>query len=804
MHGLASDLRLAMRMLARRPGVSLLAILTLAVGIGATTAIFSVVDPVLFRGLPYPNADRIAMVWERGLDGQPSNTTFATYSDMVERNHWFSAIALVRDWRPTLMGRGEPEQIEGQRVSSTWLRVLGIHPALGRDFRAEEDSPSGERVVMVSQALWRRRFASDPSIIGKQISLDEIPHTVIGVLPADFENVLEPTAQIFAPLRYSAALSYACRSCRHLRAVARLANGVTRAQAVRDMNQLSAQLVQEHPTDYPVAGMFVTPLREQITRSVRPALIGTLAAVALLLVIACANVMSLLLARAVQREGEFAIRAALGAARPRVLRQLLAESLVLAAIGGACGVLVAHLALKLLVLLGPSDLPRLDEIRVDGRVLLFSLGITALTGIVSGLAPAFHAMRRDLQSSIRRAGRGSGRPARRTRQTLVVTEIALALVLLVAAGLLFRSLGRLLDVNPGVQTAHVLTMELTPTGKRFNNDTVTRAFFTETMRAVRAIPGVQRAALVSQLPLGGNMDRYGVHIESKPLANEEQAPSADRYAVSSDYLETMGIPVIHGRGLRPSDDENAPDVVVINETFAKRTWPGADPIGERVKVGGTDGPWRSIVGVVGDVHQESLDADLTEQVYLPEAQWPYADGAMELVVRTRGEPSAMSGAIRAAVQGTSRDAVITKVATMERVLAASTARRRFAMELFEAFAGVALLLAAAGIYGVLSGTVSERSREIGIRAALGATRRDILRLVVQQGLRLAATGIAIGAVVALAGMRLIRGLLYGVGASDPVTFVAVMALLFAVALAACWLPAWRAARLDPVMTLRSE
>ena len=475
MHGLASDLRLALRMLARRPGVSILAILTLAVGIGATTAIFSVVDPVLFRGLPYPNADRIAMIWERGLDGLPSNTTFATYTDMVERNHSFSAIALVRDWQPTLMGKGEPEQIAGQRVSSTWLRVLGIHPTLGRDFRPEEDSPSGERVVMVSQALWRRRFASDPAIIGKQISLDEIPHTVIGVLPADFENVLEPTAQIFAPLRYSAALPYACRSCRHLRAVARLANGVSNTQAVRDMNQLSAQLVQEHPTDYPVAGMFVTPLREQITRFVRPALIGTLAAVALLLVIACANVMvsCSLVPCSARASSRFVRRSG---PRPRMLRQLLAESLVLAAIGGACGVLVAHLALKLLVLLGPSDLPRLNEISVNGRVLFFSLGITAATGIVSGLAPAFHAMRRDLQSSIRRAGRGSGRPAQRTRQILVVTEIALALVLLVAAGLLFRSLGRLLDVSPGVRAANVLTMELTPTGKRFNNDTVTRAF----------------------------------------------------------------------------------------------------------------------------------------------------------------------------------------------------------------------------------------------------------------------------------------------------------------------------------------
>ena len=805
MANLLADLRHTLRLLGRAPAFTLIAVVTLALGIGATTAIFSVVNPVLFEPLPYPHSDRVVMVWERDLDGAASNTSFATYADVAQENRSLEAIAAVREWQATITGRAEPERLTGQRVSSTFFAVLGVAPALGHDFTAAEDVRNGARVVILSDGLWRRRFGGDSTIVGRQITLNGLPYAVVGIMPASFENVLDPTVQLWAPLQYDESLPYACRTCRHLRAVARLLPGVSVHQAAADMNAISRRLVLEHPTEYARAGMLVAPLRDQITRSVRPALVAVLGAVTLLLLIACSNVSNLLLARGVQRQGEFSLRAALGATGARLIRQLVTESLVLAAAGGALGVIVAEVGVRALIAMSPPGLPRLHAIGVNGPVLAFTLAVTLVVGLLFGLAPAIHAARTNLHHGIQQGARRTAGTARITRAVLVVSEVALALMLLVGAGLLMRSLGRLLAVTPGFDPTRLLTMQIQTSGPRFDNDTVTHAFFDRVLAAVRQVPGVEAAALVSQLPLSEDFDMYGVHAELRRRANPEQDPSAFRYAVSPGYVETMRIAVRRGRAFTDRDRAGAPPVVLINETFARREWPGQDPIGQRVRLGSaTDGPWRTVVGVVADVKQISLAAEQPNAVYVPESQWPYADGSLSLVVRARGEPAALTSTVRRTIWSVDKDQAITRIATMDELIAASAAQRRFAFTLFELFSITALLLAAAGIYGVLSGTVAERLREIGVRSALGATRRDILTMVLREGLGLAALGIVLGGVGALALSRVMSALLFDVSSMDPLTYAGVAGVLAVAAVAACWIPAERAARVDPAVTLRAE
>ena len=805
MANLLADLRHTLRLLGRAPAFTLIAVVTLALGIGATTAIFSVVNPVLFEPLPYPHSDRVVMVWERDLDGAASNTSFATYADVAQENRSFEAIAAVREWQATITGRAEPERLTGQRVSSTFFAVLGVAPALGHDFTAAEDVRDGARVVILSDGLWRRRFGGDSTIVGRQITLNGLPYVVVGIMPASFENVLDPTTQLWAPLQYDASLPYACRTCRHLRAVARLLPGVSAHQAAADVNAISRRLVLEYPTDFARAGMLVVPLRDQITRGVRPALVAVLGAVTLLLLIACSNVTNLLLARGVQRQGEFSLRAALGATGARLIRQLVTESLVLAAAGGALGVIVAEVGVRALIAMSPPGLPRLHAIGVNGPVLAFTLAVTLVVGLLFGLAPAIHAARTNLQHGIQRGARRTAGTARITRAMLVVSEVALALMLLVGAGLLMRSLGRLLAVTPGFDPTRLLTMQIQTSGPRFDNDTVTHAFFDRVLQSVRQVPGVEAAALVSQLPLSEDFDMYGVHPELRRRANPAQDPSAFRYAVSPGYVETMRIPVRRGRAFTDRDRAGAPPVVLINETFARREWPGQDPIGQRVRLGSaTDGPWRTVVGVVADVKQISLAAEQPNAVYVPESQWPYADGSLSLVVRARGEPAALTSTVRRTIWSVDKDQAITRIATMDELIAASAAQRRFAFTLFELFSITALLLAAAGIYGVLSGTVAERLREIGVRSALGATRRDILTMVLREGLGLAALGIVLGGVGALALSRVMSALLFDVSSMDPLTYAGVAGVLVVAAVAACWIPAERAARVDPAVTRRAE
>jgi len=803
-----SDLRHAGRRLRLAPGFTVVCVITLALGIGASTAIFSAVNPILFEPLPYPDARRVMMLWDYGVDGGRIDVTFGTYREIVQRSRSFEAIGVMRLWQPTITGAAEPERLEGQRVSVGYFRALGVLPILGRDFEAADDRVNGPNVVILGDGLWRRRFAGDAAIVGRQITLNDALFTVVGVMPRAFESVLSPTAEIWAPLQYDASLPAQGREWgHHLRMVGRVRAGVPAEQAARELDAIARTPLPEFPR-VPWAslrnGFFVDPLQADVTRGVKPALVAVLGAVILLLAIACVNVTNLLLARGAQRRGEFAMRAALGAGRSRIVRQLLAESLLLAALGGGVGIAVARLGVAALVALMPPGLPRANAIAVDGTVLAFAVAITTLIGLAVGLIPAVHASRTDPHAGIQHTSRGSTRGHRVTRRALVVVEVALALVLLVSAGLLVRSLQRLFAVAPGFNPSHVLSMQVQIAGRRFTNNLGAVHQFVDTaVDAVRQVPGVDAAAFTSQLPLSGDYVKYGVQWESVPVdPNEDQ--SALRYGVTPGYFDAMGIPLRHGRFLDARDTPDAPPAAVINESFARRKFPGRDPIGQRAHIGDTSKPWFTIVGVVGDIRQTSLAVGVGDAAYTTTAQWPYLDNPLWLIVRAGGDAAAMAPAIRRAIWSVDKDQPIVRVATLDALVAASAAERRFALILFEAFALVALVLAATGIYGVLAGSVAERTREIGVRSALGASRRDILGLVLGQGLALTAVGIAIGLTGAAAATSTLATLLFGVSRLDPATYLTMIALLLAVSAISCWIPAWRAARVDPSLTLRSE
>jgi putative ABC transport system permease protein len=797
------DLQIAARLLRRSPGFTFASVLTLGLAIGATTAIFSVIEPVLLRPLPYPAPDKLMLIWERNPDGTRDNVGFATFRDIVAQSRTLERAAAIGDWQPTLSDHGEPERLQGDRVSWTYFRTLGVRPALGRDFTAEEDQPGNNQVVILSYGLWQRRYGADTSIIGNAISIDGKPMTVVGVMPASFDNALTPTAKVWRALGYLNQ-PFACRTCHHLRMLARIRPDVTQEAAQTELDGIQARLVKAYPKDYASVGMLVGRVQDEITLGTRPALLALAGAVLLVLLIAVANVVSLQLARAMRRAEEFAVRGAVGASRSRMVRQLLTEGLLLSFLGGAAGLFVVFLTLPLLVARLPQALPRLSAIHVDVGALSVVMGIVLLLAMVMGLAPA-RGRFGDLSLALRSGRRLSGTANHATRATLVVGEVALAVMLLVSAGLLGRSLVRLLGMNAGFDTTHMLTLEINSTGAKYPNDTSVFEYHDRVREAVGALPGVSSVAVANQLPLGGNMDMYGVIDADNVPANPELVPSGDRYAVSTNYLRTMRIPLLAGRDLTASDEiEGANKVALVSAALAERMWPNESPLGKRIRVGGVDGPIRTIVGMTGNVRHTGLDAKTTLQWYIPERQMFFADNQEVLIVRTDTDPATLAGAVRRAIATIDPTQPIVKIATMDEVVAASTSQRRLALVLFGAFASAALLLAIAGIYGVLAGSVTERTREIGVRSALGATPASLIALVVGQGGRLAALGIVLGLAGSFALTRYLQSLLFGVAPNDPATLVAVCALLACVTLAACLVPASRAARVDPSAALRSE
>lgn len=793
-----ADLRYAARRLRSEPGFTAITVLTLAIGIGATTAIFGAVNPILFEPLPYPDAGRIAMIREVNIDGSSNDGTFGMYRELAARSRAFAEMAVLKAWQPTMAGADQPERFDAQRVSASYFRVLGVPPILGRGFQPSDDRLNGPNVVVLSDGLWRRRFGADRTIVGRPIILDDDSYVVVGIMPGGFENVLAPSAELWAPIQYDMSQGRAWGH--HLRTVGRLRPGVGIDQATREVSELGhAVLKEQHPATYGSEVEFIaTSLQGDVTRGIRPALLAIIGAVALVLVIACVNVTNLLLARGVHRRGEFALRAALGAGRLRLTRQLLTESLFLCTVGGAVGLAVAMLGVRAILALSPPGLTRAGAIAVDGTVLAFGWGITTLIGLTVGLVPALQAARRDPHSDLQHGSLRSTGGHQRIRGALVVAEVALALVLLVSSGLLLRSLGRLFAVEVGFDSSHLLTMQIQTSGHRFDEKSARLRFFEQSLDAVRQVPGVTAAGLTSQLPLSGDRDEYGAHFESNP-----DGYSVFRYAVSPGYLEAMRIPLRRGRSIGVGDGDSTPLVALINESLARRRFPGADPVGRHVHVGPTDGPPYTIVGVVGDVKQMSLAVSQSDAVYIPASQWRFTDNTLSLVARTRSGDAALAPAVRQAVWSVDKDQPIVRVATMEDLLNASAAERRFALLLFEAFALAALVLAAAGIYGVLSGSVAERTREIGVRSAMGASRGRILALVVRQGMTLTALGVVIGLGGAVVASEAIVSLLFGVSRVDPITYVGVVALLSGVSCIACWVPAWRAAMVDPSVTLRA-
>jgi putative ABC transport system permease protein len=805
---LFADVRYGTRQLRNHPGFTAVGVLTLALGIGACTAIFSAVNPILFEPLPYPHANRIMMIWYAEDNGSRSPQAFHTYRELAERNRSFETAAVMKTWLPAMTGENQPERLEGQQVSANYFRTLGVSPVLGRDFQASDDVLNGPKVAILSDGLWRRAFGGDGTILGRQVKLDDNGYTVIGIMPRTYENVLAPAAEIWSPLQYDVtnAVSPDTREWgHHLRMVGRLRAGVGKDQAQRELDAIARKPAVDFPRPNWASlehGVIVDAVQDDITRGVKPALVAVLGAVLLVLLIACVNVTNLLLARGAQRRGEFAMRAALGAGRSRLLRQLITESLVLAVFGGALGMLVAQLGVHALLVFSPPELPRANAIGVDATAFAFALGITAVVGVAVGLIPALYAFRGNLYVGLHETSRRTAGGQQWMRRTLVTAEVALALVLLVSAGLLLHSLRRLFAVDPGFDSSHLLTMQVQTVGRRYDDDLACHRFFAQALDAVRRVPGVSAAAFTSQLPLSGESDVYGARFEGDGPNNSY---AVFRYAVTPGYFETLGIPLRRGRLLDEHDTAEAPRVAVISESFANQRFPGQDPLGKRFHMGGrANSPLFTVVGIVGNVKQTSLAAGEFGAVYTTTVQWHWADGTLSLVARAQGNATGLAPAIKAAVWSVDKDQPIVRVATMDKLLAAAAAERRFVLMLFEIFALVALLLAATGIYGVLSGSVNERTREIGVRAALGASSGDVLALILRQGLTLVAVGVLIGIGGAVVASRALVTLLFGVSPLDPLTYLGVIALLTVVSGIACGVPAWRAAQVDPSITLRAE
>jgi putative ABC transport system permease protein len=815
MDNLLQDLRYGVRVLRRNPGFAATAILTLALGIGATTAIFSVVDSVVLKPLPFPTADRLARI--RSVIAAAGNGSgIASYPDFLDwraRNHVFDGMAVFRTNDFTLIGPREPLHLQGAVVSAQLFSLLGVSPALGRSFFPEEDNPAaagGADPVILSAGLWQREFGSDASVLGRAIQLGGQPFTVVGVMPPAFQfpiqgEPIELWTTIAADARGGANAMTVQRGAHYLDVVGLLKPGVKLQQAQAEMATIASTLNRQHPENKPRTVQIV-PEIQGVSGPLRTPMLVLLGAVSCVLLIVCANVANLLLARANGRHMEMAVRAALGASRRRAICQLLTESVALGLLGGGLGLALALASLRLLVRFIPAEVPRLDAIGLDARLLSFTILISLLAGILFGLAPALRVSKISLTESLKKSRRGSGSGGKersRLRDALVVSEVALAIVLLLGAGLLSQSFLRLIQVDPGFNPHHVLTFQLdSPPGKQ---DSQAPPFFREVVARVSALPGAVSASVVASLPLTGDNIGSSIEIEGHPTPMGSR-PSAGFNAVEPNYFRTVGITLVAGRDFTDYDDSKSTLVVIVNRTLAQAFFPNQDPIGKHVRpgigIGAGEPPMREIVGVIGDVRQNGLSADPTPEVYAPLAQSPF--DAMFIVVRTANDPRSMVEPARRQVASLDKNAPIYHVETLDQHLVQSVATPRFITLLLSGFSGLALLLACLGIYGVISYIAVQRTHEIGIRMALGAKKGDVLRMIIGEGLKPALAGVAIGIFGALRLTRLLSSLLYGVKPTDPLTFAAVSLILTGVALLACYIPARRAAMADPMLSLRYE
>ena len=802
---IGQDIRFAFRQLRRNPGFTAIALITLALGVGANTAIFSVVRGVLLRELPYAQPDRLTRVYSRIERGMVSVSP-ADFNDWRRQSTRFAALAASAEGTVNLTGSGSAERFSQARVSANMFQLLGVRVALGRAFAPGEDAPDAPRVVILSDGLWRGRFGADPAIIGKSVRLDDFPTEVIGVAPAEMRY--PSSVDLWLTTRFTQKdLSDGNRGARWIDVIARLAPSATREQAQAEMNAIARQIELQDPKHNAGYSTQLIPLRDDMVGSVRPALIVLLAAVGFVMLIACANVASLMLGRTAARESEIAVRTALGAGRGRLVRQLLTESCCLALAGGALGLGLAYGGTRLLLSLAPSDIPRLYNVHIDASVLLFTVAMTAVAALFFGSIPALQASAAQAVLHPRAGNRGSRtRPgSARARNALVVTEITLALMLLVGAGLLIKSFSRLRDVNPGFAPARVSTFTVTLSPVKYETVEQQRAFSKSLLDAVHRIPGVDSAAVTFGLPLSGTSFQLSYDVAGRPAPPPNAEPRAQLRIVSAGYFATVGIPLLRGRAFSDADRPGNARVMVVSEETVRRYFPGEDPIGKRINFGwGRDGDRLSgeIVGVVGDVRQHGLTTDVSPHVYAAWDQWPLDE--ITVVMRSRGDPARALESARAAVLSLDRDLPVYDAFTLESMIDRALGQPRFYVLLLTIFAALAVVLAVVGIYGVIAYTVQQRTREIGIRIALGASRGRVVGMVVQRGLLLALAGIALGSAGAYAMTRVLQSLLYGVGARDPVTFVAVAALLGAVAVLASWLPARRAARVDPLAAMRAE
>jgi putative ABC transport system permease protein len=804
-----TNLSVAARTLRKNPGFTAVAILTLALGVGANTAIFSVVKAVLLNQLPYRDPDRLVKIAQSAPDTpRPETVDFTTAYDWRTRSHSFETLSLYRDAAGAIVEQGHPELLNGMRVNYDYFDTLGVRMHLGRAFLPEEDRPDRRFELVLTHGLWMRRFGGDPHTVGRTLRLSESSFTVVGILPAGFQPLVRPGGKLpemYLPLGYDLKQPSACRGCQHLQLIARLKPGVPARQAQAELNTIMRDIIREHPTSYSERALVtVTPLQEQMVGRVSTAIWVLLGAVGLVLLIACANVANLTLARATGRAKEIALRAALGAGRARLVRELLSESLVLALAGGLTGILVAWLGTTALVSFGAEQLPRANEIRMDATVLLFALIASLLTGALFGIVPALRASRVDLSDGLRDLGKSTaGRSSQTLRKLLITAELALAFVLVLGASLLGKSFLRLINVQPGYDAHNVLTLGAYVYGARYQKPEAELGFYNQVMERLRATPGIESAAMVSTLPLAG-FDRRGFHVQDRHLANDSEAPFVDAYSVSPDYFRVMKIPLKRGRAFTEQDRAGTPRVALISESCARSQFPNENAIGKHIQLGGRDDKkeWLTIVGVVGDIRQYGLDRPPNMEAYIAQAQ--DLSFSYNLVARTTLDPRRLENTVRDAFLAVDKTQPVFHVQPLEAYVAESLAARTFTLLLLGLFGGLALVLAAVGIYGVISYAANLRTREVGIRMALGAKRRDVLRMILGQGLSLVAIGLVAGFVASLALTRFLATLLYEVRTTDALTSVLVALMLAAVALFATYLPAHRASKVDPMVALRYE